>query len=482
MRIPRRTDTRPSVTDILPSWNIGAVPRLWRAALGTRDGTDASPRLREQFEQVEASGLRLAYWFRAVSMLAACLWIMARAPILATVHYLAIAAVIVLSGYAQALLARRNTRPRHVARYALILFDAALVTAAILLPNPAIPPDWPIAMQLRLGNFGFLLILLLLSGLTFSPATVLATGLSLAVCWSIGIGVILMQPGIVTVSREFLYSMTDVGEVLGLFLNPDFVSEVIWAQQIVILAILTLILAAIAVRSRRLANRQVRLAQERANLSRYFSPNLADALASSGETITQPKQHEAAVLFVDLVGFTRICEHLSPEDTLRLLQSYYSRTARTVFDHNGTLTKYIGDAVMATFGIMERDGRPATRALACAHTLLETTQRWNDKRREAGRFPIAMGIGIHYGGVLVGDAGDDRCREFAVLGSTVNLAARVERETRRLDRALIVTDDMVAAVRREGTAARLHGLQDLGLHAVRGRDLTIRLWGCQRLR
>ncbi|MCA8934531.1 MAG: adenylate/guanylate cyclase domain-containing protein, partial [Rhodospirillaceae bacterium] len=343
--------------------------RAWRAVVAPYGGIDGSPILQAQFEQVEATGVRLAHWFRAVSMLVACSWILARAPILSALYYVGIAAVLVASGYVQSVLARRGVRRHALARYGFILFDAALITTAVLLPNPTVPYDWPIAMQLRLGNYEFLLIFLLLAGLTFSPATVLATGASLGVCWSIGMTLILMRADVFTVSLDALYTINNVDSVLELMLNRHYVSAVVWAQQIVILTILTGILAATAVRSRRLASREVRLAYERANLARYFSPNLARTLATAGEALAHPKQHSAAVLFVDLVGFTRLCEQLAPDDSVTLLQSYYQRCAGTVFAHQGTLNKYIGDAVMATFGIFEQEPRPATRALACAHDL-----------------------------------------------------------------------------------------------------------------
>ena len=470
--------------DPAPATPRGLGAWLQRLMLGPDETIATSPQLRAQFAQVEAAGVSLAFWVRAAAMAAVSGWIALRTPTMAAIYYIAIALVIVLSGLVQARLAKSPTPRRNLWRFGLIVFDCALITLAIMAPNPSMAPDWPIAMQLRLGNFGFLLIVLLLSGLTFSPYTVLVTGVALVSTWSIGIAVILGLPETFTVPPESFYAIGETGLILPVLLDPNYISTDLWAQQVVLATILTLILATIAIRSRRLASRQVRLAHERANLSRYFSPNLVHQLAMSGEDVSPPSQHQAAVLFVDLVGFTRLCEQLSPADTLRLLQSYYRRTADTVFDHNGTLSKYIGDAVMATFGIFEPDGKAATRALDCALALVDSTDRWNAKRQESGRFPIAIGIGLHYGDVLVGDVGDVRCREFAVLGTTVNTAARVERETRRLDRRLVITEPMATAVRAEDGSDRLDRLdrfEDLGIHALRGREDPVRLFGTRPL-
>jgi adenylate cyclase len=181
------------------------------------------------------------------------------------------------------------------------------------------------------------------------------------------------------------------------------------------------------------------------------------------------------VLFVDIVGFTRLCEELRPERCIALLRSFHARMARCVFAHGGTLDKYIGDGVMATFGTLEPRADDAARALACAEAMLAEVTRWNAKRVARGAAPVAVGIGLHHGPVTVGNVGDERQLEFTAIGDTVNVANRLERLTREGRGPLVVSQALVEAVRAAGPAMErcLHRLQPAGTVRLRGREAPL---------
>ena len=106
-----------------------------------------------------------------------------------------------------------------------------------------------------------------------------------------------------------------------------------------------------------------------------------------------------------------------------------------MFAHGGTLDKFIGDSVMATFGTPQPGPRDAAHALACARAMLASLGVWNSERTARGEMALRAGIGLHFGPVVLGDIGDERRLEFAVLGDTVNTASRLEgltRESRNL--------------------------------------------------
>jgi adenylate cyclase len=148
-----------------------------------------------------------------------------------------------------------------------------------------------------------------------------------------------------------------------------------------------------------------------------------------------------------------------------------------VFGNQGTLDKYIGDGVLATFGTPRPGRRDATNAVTAARAILAGINRWNSERAEAGRRPIRIGIGLHYGEATLGNVGSARRFEHTVVGETVNLASRIENLTRELDIALLVSDALVETVKREGGDSVLSGFQDLGTHAIRGHAERVRLWG-----
>ncbi|HXJ84877.1 MAG TPA: adenylate/guanylate cyclase domain-containing protein [Candidatus Methylomirabilis sp.] len=216
----------------------------------------------------------------------------------------------------------------------------------------------------------------------------------------------------------------------------------------------------------------------RANLARYFSPNVVDVLATAGPNGTRHGASRVAVLFADVRGFTRISESIGAVGTMTLLQEFHERVTRGIFEHGGTLEKYIGDAVMATFGTPSSGPDDASRALRCAVTLAAETSRWSAERVAGGELPVEVGIGAHYGEAVVGSIGDGQRLDYLVIGDTVNVTSRLERLTREIDAQIVVAEELVTRVRAEGPAA--DGLLDRFTRRdevrVRGRDHPVTVW------
>ena len=216
----------------------------------------------------------------------------------------------------------------------------------------------------------------------------------------------------------------------------------------------------------------------RANLARYFPPSLVEMLASDAPTRTA-KRADVGVLFADIVGFTQFAESIPPEAVLALLREFHAQMEAEVFEHGGTLEKYIGDALLVTFGVPAATGRDATHALACARAMLSALESLNHARVARGDAVIRMGIGLHWGPAVLGHIGSDRNMSYAVIGDTVNTASRIQSATRELDAALLVSQDLLDAIRAEAGevfASLLPGMEDLGEHSLRGRARPLRLW------
>jgi adenylate cyclase len=301
---------------------------------------------------------------------------------------------------------------------------------------------------------------------------VLWSGIAAAAMWSVGVYSIW--------SRSDTITETVDGGLTGPdgFLSPYFVNAVTWQNEVVLMLIVAALLAAAVWRSRRLVLRQVAAEQARSNLARYFSPNLVDQLARADRPFDNPRSQQTAVLFVDIVDFTATVENMEPERVFALLRSFHHRMCRVVFAHHGTIDKYIGDAVLATFGTPQPGPTDATNALHCARDMLQEIERWNEKRATRGAAPVSVGIGIHYGPVVAGNIGDERRLEFTVIGDVVNVASRIERLTREHNAPLIVSGDFIEAVRREGdrTHDLLAAFTQSELSQVRGRRNPISIW------
>jgi class 3 adenylate cyclase len=216
----------------------------------------------------------------------------------------------------------------------------------------------------------------------------------------------------------------------------------------------------------------------RANLARYFPPSLVEMLASDAPTRTA-KRADVGVLFADIVGFTQFAESIPPEAVLALLREFHAQMEAEVFEHGGTLEKYIGDALLVTFGVPNATGRDAVHALACARAMLAALENLNRARVARGDVAIRMGVGLHWGPAVLGHIGSDRNMSFAVIGDTVNTASRLQAATRDLDASLLVSQDLLDAMRAEvGDAftSLLPGMEDLGEQLLRGRARPLRLW------
>ena len=224
-----------------------------------------------------------------------------------------------------------------------------------------------------------------------------------------------------------------------------------------------------------------RAAAERArnNLSRYFSPNIVDLLASQDEPLGAGRRETVAVLFADIVGFTRMAELMAPEDVLALLREFHSRMTAEIFASGGTVDQYMGDGIIAVFGAPAAGPDDAASALNCAEMMLDALERWNHEREEKGDARLDIGIGINYGPVVLGDVGSEHAMSFTAIGDTVNTAARLQVMTRSLHTPLVVGDAVVRAIQAsspEIAAERIDRLEDRGEYSLRGRASPVRIW------
>lgn len=216
--------------------------------------------------------------------------------------------------------------------------------------------------------------------------------------------------------------------------------------------------------------------RKRANLARYFSPNMVDGLMQTGGRLDEARTQRVSVLFADIWGYTSISAAMPPMQVMALLRELLRMFEKAIFAHGGTLDKFLGDGLMATFGTPKAGPRDAANALACAAAMADAIAGWNAKRRATGLKPMHLGIGLHHGDVVLGDIGSERRMEFAVIGDTVNVASRIQEMTRALNIAVLASDDVVKAARLEAGDEAVHEFGDSGEHELRGRAGKIRLW------
>jgi len=341
-----------------------------------------------------------------------------------------------------------------------------------VVPNPFAPAPLPPAIPLRYGNFVFFFILLMQMAFSFRPRLLLWAGLCGAVAWTLGFMWVVTRPGITTGTAPGV----DLPSVTT-YLDPNFVSVLKYESEIITFLVVAAGLALLVRRSRILVAERAEAERERSNLARYFSPKVVDVLAERDEPLGRVRRQAVGVLFADLVGFTTLAEDMTPEEVMAMLRAFHGRMEDEVFRHGGCLEKFIGDALLATFGVPDVGSRDATDTLACARGMLAALAAWNRERAGQGLPPLRMGIGLHYGQVVLGDIGSERSMAFATVGDTVNVTSRLQTLTRDLDAVIVASTELVEAVEREAVEhALLGGLTGRGPQVLRGRDTPIDIW------
>ena len=179
--------------------------------------------------------------------------------------------------------------------------------------------------------------------------------------------------------------------------------------------------------ARRTVREAAQLQRATDQLSRYFSPDIAAGIRDGGEAFVRGgREQDVVVLFSDLVGYTRLCSGLSPSQALGLLSEYQEHMVAEIFKAGGTLDKFIGDGIMATFGTPVPAADAADRAVRAARSMMTALERLNATRAARGEPPLSQRIGIHAGPAIVGNVGTSQRLEFSVIGDAVNVANRIE--------------------------------------------------------
>ena len=197
---------------------------------------------------------------------------------------------------------------------------------------------------------------------------------------------------------------------------------------------------------------------------------LQEMLAGNLAAGVSAKTAEVCVLFSDIRGFTGISESLSPEEVTSLLTRYFDRMVGSVHRFDGTMDKFMGDGMMVLFGAPRSLADPCGAAVSCAFDMVEQLRKLNEEFAAEGLPPVAIGIGINYGKVVVGNIGSTERHNYSAIGDAVNVASRIEGLTKRLGTPIVLTDRV---------KAHLSGgfeMIDFGKQALRGHS-AMQLWG-----
>nr|WP_245513977.1 adenylate/guanylate cyclase domain-containing protein [Antarcticimicrobium luteum] len=419
-------------------------------------------------------GLELAVRARWVAMAVIAVLLVGLNPQWEVLYYHAILGLLAVNGW---LIQRVGRVGQSRAELVLIFADLAIMTLGMVLPNPLSDDSLPLAMQYRYGNFIYFFVILAAGTLAFSWRTVIAIGTWTAIMWTAALlaawWLVIPVPELSAAAQRAFAGQPD----LAAWLDPNGFQVRLRMQEVVVFLIVAVTLGFSSRRFNRLLVDNAALERERANLSRYFSPNVVDELSQNDEPLKQVRRQEIAVLFIDIIDFTRFTADRDPYHVIEALRGFHARMEAEVFRHNGTLDKYLGDGLMATFGTPLAGETDATNALDCARAMIRVMDAWNVERRRMGEPEIRAGIGVHYGTAVLGDIGVNRL-EFAVIGTSVNVASRLETLSRPLSARLVISDALRARVleETEDPGDRLVGLTRRPDQTIRGIGEKMTIW------
>ena len=165
-------------------------------------------------------------------------------------------------------------------------------------------------------------------------------------------------------------------------------------------------------------------------LGRYLTKQVADVLVHDEQALELGgESRRVTLLMSDLRGFSSLAEAHSPQDVIAMLNHYLGTMTEVIEQYSGTIDEFIGDAILVIFGAPQTDEQQADHAVACAIAMQNAMAAVNEHNEAGALPPLAMGIGIHTGEVVVGNIGSVKRSKYGVVGSAVNLTARVESYT-----------------------------------------------------
>ncbi|MGE3772307.1 MAG: adenylate/guanylate cyclase domain-containing protein [Gammaproteobacteria bacterium] len=205
----------------------------------------------------------------------------------------------------------------------------------------------------------------------------------------------------------------------------------------------------------------------RTTMARYMTREVAEQVIAQGDSALGGRSQLVTILFADIANFTTLAERLGPQETVALLNEYFSEMVEVVFEHGGILDKYIGDALMAVYGAPLGAPRDADNAVRSAIRMQQKLALFNAGRAQRGEPPLDVRIGINSGLVIAGNIGSARRMDYTVVGDSVNLASRLESANKIYGTTILLSTSTAELLRED------YALREIDWLRVRGRATPV---------
>lgn len=298
----------------------------------------------------------------------------------------------------------------------------------------------PAAFYLKVPTLFYAFLFIALRALRFEARFIVFTGLTVAAGWAfLTYYVASGRGGPPNQTHNFVDYMTSNALLVG--------AEV---DKIIAILLATAVLALAISRARHLLVRSVSEGAAARDLSRFFDPGVAARIRSAAMSIRagEGELRDVAILTVDLRGFTRLSTELAPAEVMKVLQDYQGRVCPLIQGNGGSIDKFLGDGILASFGAVAPSPTAAADALRAADAVIAAADQWIAERRAAGLAPLTIGMAVSAGRVVFGAVGDGERLEFTVIGDAVNFAAKLEKHNKE-EKTRAITDGATYSLARQ---------------------------------
>lgn len=280
----------------------------------------------------------------------------------------------------------------------------------------------PPAFYLKAPTLLYVFIFIALRALRFEARFVVLAGIVAALGWTLlALYAVSGPEGMKMITRDYVLYMTSNTVLIGA--EIDKVASILTVTAIIAVAIS---------RARRLLVKAVVDGAAAHDLARFFAPEIAQQITASEQEVSagEGQAREAAILFSDIRGFTVFANSVKPPVLMRALAEYQSLMVPIIQQHGGSIDKFMGDGIMATFGAAVTTSTYAADAINAISEIMKAAEDWNIARVAAGEPELRVGVACAAGPIIFGAVGDATRLEYTVIGDAVNLAAKLEKHTK----------------------------------------------------
>lgn len=426
--------------------------------------SDTAAKLETTFREAEQSGLKMAIKGRFIALGLIGIYLFgsrAGFNLATSIDYvLVVVGFAALGGLHYVLIGSRFDYPW--IKYVFVSLDIAILSILIATQPLYDSIDLPQSIIFRGTQFLYYFVVLAVAAFSFSPGMVLWTGIA-GVCGWLGAFAWVTKDMTEALSWGDMPPNPTNQQVLDILFNVNFIGTGSRIQEALFFLVVAILIAVVMLRARRTVRRQLELDLERSAISEIFGQFVPRAIADAlirDRGVLRPLERDATILFIDIAGFTAMTEAQGAARIVRVLNSYFDEVTQIISNHDGVITQFQGDAILATFNLPLEDERHAVKAIRSAR---EIQKLLRSRSFEGQR--IQARIGICTGPVVAGNIGGGGRQNYTVHGDTVNLAARLESSNKEHATDTLIAQSCLALARKELGA---DGFRRVGEISVRG--------------